>query len=110
MRIFIAIEPVDFRNGIDGLTGICRQKLEEDPFSGHIFLFRNKRGTSIKAIFYDGQGFWMCQKRLSEGRFKYWPKSTDEKEVKLLDIPRLQLLCWNGDPDSATVGDYWKPI
>ena len=65
MRIFLAYESPDFRCGIDGLAAICREQLGEDPFSGAWFLFRNRKGTSIKALVYDGQGFWICQKRLS---------------------------------------------
>ncbi len=72
MRILLAVEPVDFRKGIDGLAGICRRVLKPDPFSGYAFVFRNKRGTAIKILVYDGQGFWLCHKRLSTGRFRWW--------------------------------------
>jgi transposase len=74
MRILLAVEPADFRNGIDGLAKRCRQVLKSDPFSGHVFVFRNKSATAIKILVYDGQGFWLCQKRLSRGKFKWWPK------------------------------------
>ena len=60
MRILMAIEPADFRNGIDGLARRCRQVLESDPFSGHVLVFRNKSATSIKILVCDGQGFWLC--------------------------------------------------
>jgi len=72
-RILVAVEPVDFRKGIDGLAQICRQKIQSDPFSGCIFAFCNKKKTAIKIITYDGQGFWMCQKRLFKGTFQWWP-------------------------------------
>lgn len=65
-RILVCVEPVDFRNGIDGLAALCRASLGEDPFRGTVFVFRNRRGTTLKALAYDGQGFWLCQKRLSE--------------------------------------------
>jgi transposase len=58
-----------FSQGIDGLAGVCRQVIACDPFSGQVFVFRNKRKTAIKILIYDGQGFWLCQKRLSKGRF-----------------------------------------
>jgi len=61
MRILLAVEAVDFRKGIDGLAGVCRQVLDSDPFSGYLFIFGNRRGTSIKILVYDGQGFWLCQ-------------------------------------------------
>jgi len=68
MRLLLAVEPADFRKGIDGLAQVCRQVLEQDPFSGCVFIFRNKKASAIKILMYDGQGFWLCQKRLSKGR------------------------------------------
>ena len=65
MRILAAIEPVDFRKGIDALAQLCKQKLETDPFSGCLFLFRSRSATAIKILVYDSQGFWIAQKRLS---------------------------------------------
>ena len=56
-RILVAIEPVDLRKGIDGLAQFCREKLTADPFSGCLFIFRSRRGTAIKALAYDGQGY-----------------------------------------------------
>ena len=53
MRILVAVKPVDFRKGIDGLAGICRSVLKSDPFSGYVFVFRNRRGTAIKILVYD---------------------------------------------------------
>lgn len=67
MRILVCVEPVDFRNGIDGLAQSCKAALGEDPFRGTVFVFRNRRGTAVKVLAYDGQGFWLCQKRLSQG-------------------------------------------
>ena len=69
MRILVAIEPVDFRAGIDGIARVCRERLSSDPFSGAAYVFRNRRGTAIKVLVYDGQGFWLCHKRLSAGHF-----------------------------------------
>lgn len=66
MRLLVAVAPVDFRRGIDGLCRLCREVLSADPFSGAVFVFRNQRGTSIKLLAYDGQGYWLCQKRLSQ--------------------------------------------
>jgi len=63
--------------GIDGLARVCRESLGADPFSGAVFVFRGKRGTAIKLLVYDGQGFWLCHKRLSQGRFRWWPSRSD---------------------------------
>ena len=71
MRVLVAVEPVDFRNGIDGLVALCRQRLQTDPMSGALFVFGSRRRHSIKILAYDGQGFVLCQKRLSSGRFSW---------------------------------------
>ena len=107
MRILVAVETVDFRKGIDGLAGLCKGKLQMDPSSGCLFVFRNKRGTSIKVLMYDGQGYWLCQKRLSRGRFQWWPK---EGISRSLMANQLQTLLWNGNPDKTTVAPAWKKI
>ena len=57
MRILVAVEPADFRKGIDGLAQLCREALETDPLSGTVFVFRNRRATAVKLLVYDGQGF-----------------------------------------------------
>ncbi len=109
MKIFVYIEPIDFRNGLDGLICITKSKIKEDPFSGAVFLFRNKRGHSVKAIVYDGQGFWLFMKRLSEGRFRHWPKAEGGIATKLL-ARELSVLLWNGDPSRASMKSDWKKL
>ena len=69
MRVLVAIEPVDGRKGIDSLVRVCQGQLCEDPMTGCVFVFRSRRGTSIRLLSYDGQGYWLAQKRLSKGRF-----------------------------------------
>ncbi|WIG94550.1 IS66 family insertion sequence element accessory protein TnpB [Myxococcus sp. SDU36] len=73
----MAIEPVDFRRGVDGLAQQCRAALAENPFSGTVFVFRNRQRTAVKLLVYDGQGFWLCHKRLSQGRFRWWPTASE---------------------------------
>ena len=109
MRILLAVEPADFRKGIDGLARLCRTVLESDPFSGAMFVFRNKKTTALKILVYDGQGFWLFQKRLSRGRFAWWPQDTDGA-LSQLDVRELQLLIWNGDPARAAAAPFWKKI
>ena len=65
MRILVAVDAQDFRKGIDGLARICRDVLETDPFGGALFVFRNRRGTAIKILVYDSQGFWLAQNQPS---------------------------------------------
>ena len=109
MRILLAVEPVDFRKGIDGLVGLCRQKLESDPITGVVFVFSSRSRKSIKILCYDGQGYFLCQKRLSKGRFSWWPCPTQQKTYRL-DAHQMQLLLWNGNPDATTAAPMWKPI
>ena len=109
MRILVAVKPVDFRNGIDGFAGLCRRELGEDPLSGCVFVFRNRRGTAIKVLVYDGQGFWLCQKRLSKGRFQWWPQSEVDARREL-EARELQLVLWNGDPTGGALGPLWRRL
>ena len=107
-RVFIAIEPADFRRGIDGLAALCRQRLGEDPFAGAIFVFRNRRGSALKLLCYDGQGFWLCQKRFSQGRLSWWPSSAQASHR--LSARALQILLWNGNPEAAALADDWRQV
>lgn len=109
MRILVAVEPVDFRKGIDGLSRLCRVEMKTDPFEGHMFIFRNRRKTAIKILTYDGQGFWICQKRLSSGRFKWWPKA-NAGGLETLQAHELQTLLWNGNPADAGTAPMWRRI
>jgi transposase len=61
MRILVAVEAIDGRKGIDALAQLCREKLQEDPFSGCLFVFRTRNAAAIKILAYDGQGFWIAQ-------------------------------------------------
>ena len=107
MRILVAIDPADFRKGIDGLARLAREELESDPFSGSIFVFRNRRATAVKILIYDGQGFWLCQKRLSKGRFRFWPVG---KTLRSLEAHELQVLLSAGDFEATQVAPQWRRV
>lgn len=111
MRILVAVAPVDFRKGIDGLARIAREALAEDPFSGSVFVFRNRRATAVKVLVYDGQGFWLCQKRLSSGRFRFWPREggSDEKGRCLL-AHELAVLLSGGDFEASKSPPQWRRV
>lgn len=108
-RLLLAIAPADFRKGIDGLAALCRQALEEDPFSGTIFIFTNRPRTSAKVLVYDGQGFWLCQKRFSRGKLAWWP-SQQERSSFLVNPSQLQILLSQGNPLDASIPDPWRPL
>lgn len=107
-RIFVAIQPVDFRKGIDGLAAVCRQVLHEHPLSGAVFVFRNRSGTTLKLLFDDGQGYWLCTKRLSQGRFQWWPRHEGERVP--LSARELLVLLWNGLPYQACMAHDWRQL
>lgn len=109
MRILVAIEAADFRKGIDGLAALCRQQLERDPMNGWAFVFRNRSGTAVKILVYDGQGFWLCQKRLSQGHFAWWPRG-DTAKGRFLQGHELQVLLSGGDPEAARGAPLWRPV
>jgi len=81
-KIYIAIEAVDMRKGFEGLHGLVRDYLGQDPLSGHLFLFSNRTRTRLKALVWDGSGLWVCAKRLEKGRFR-WPEAEGEASVKM---------------------------
>jgi len=107
MRILVAVEAVDFRKGIDSLAELCRAKLNADPFSGCLFVFRSRRATSIKVLVYDGQGFWLATKRLSKGRFRWWPQS--DEASKPLRVHQAQVLLAAGNPD-IDAAPVWRKV
>ena len=107
-RVFVAVEPVDFRQGVDGLAGLCRRQLGQQPQSGAVFVFRNRRGTAIKILVYDGQGFWLCHKRLSRGRFRHWPQSPTA--IVELCAEHLHVLVYNGDPQLIQQAPLWRSM
>ena len=110
MRILVAVKPADFRRRIDGLARLCREELGADPFGGTVFLFRNRRGTMIRILCYDGQGFWLCEKRLSRGRFRYWV-SAAEGNTATLEAHQVQLLLSAGDPGAgSTALPPWRRL
>jgi transposase len=110
MRLLVAVAPADFRRGIDGLARVCREALGADPFSGTVFVFRNRRGTAIKLLAYDGQGFWLCQKRLSKGKFRYWPDATENNAQRELLAHELQVLLAGGHPERTLAAPQWRRL
>jgi len=178
-RILVALAPVDFRRGIDGLAALCRSVLRENPLGGTLFVFRSRSGTSLRLngrsaadppvevscpsgrrsapdppprlskqpagkrkvdlqegrhlrilppirlvrqgdpkstggealriLVHDGQGFWLCTKRLSAGRFRHWPTRPDAASLTLM-AHELALLLAGGDPSQAKGAPLWRPL
>jgi len=110
MKILVAVDPADFRKGIDGLAQLCRAELSSDPFEGAVFVFRNRNRTMIRLLCYDGQGFWLCHKRLSKGRFRFWPTGM-EGGARTLEAHQVHLLLSGGDPEAGnTAPSPWRKL
>jgi transposase len=111
--IFVAVEPVDFRKGIDGLAALCRSQLNQDPFSGALFVFTNRQRTAVKIIVYDGQGYWLCMKRFSQGKLAWWPKASrapSKESSQILLGSQLQILLYQGCPQGAKIPEDWRQV
>ena len=107
LRILVAIEAIDGRKGLDSLAQLCREKLDADPFSGCLFIFRSRSGKAIRILAYDGQGFWIATKRLSKGGFRWWP--TGNEPAKVLRAHQAQLLLAAGNPDTEAA-PVWRRV
>ena len=107
MKVMVAVEPIDGRKGIDSLAQLCRDRLAEDPFSGAVFLFRTRSKTSILALLYDGNGFWLAKKRLSKGTFRWWP-GTHSSSLDVQAHQALTLLA-GGNP-WAQGAPVWRQL
>lgn len=109
LRILVAVEPVDFRKGLDSLAALCKQSLDQDPFSGTLFVFRNRAGTSLKLLVHDGVGFWLCVRRFSQGKLVWWPTSAGEK-LHPLAAQQLSVLLYHGHPERAHFAEPWRKL
>jgi len=96
------------RKGIDSLAQLCRNKLTADPFSGCVFVFRSRRRLRSRSwvLVYYGMGFWLATKRLSKGRFRWWPEGKTARE---LQAHQVQLLFAAGNPDLAAT-PVWRKV
>jgi transposase len=92
VRVFVARTPVDFRKSHDGLFGVVTHVLDENPRSGHLFVFFNKRRDRIKILVHDGSGLWLFYKRLEHGVFESARHLEGVGERAEIDIARLQML------------------
>ena len=122
-KIFIAVDAVDMRKGFEGLYGLVRDHLEQDPLSGHLFLFANRTKTRLKALVWDGSGLWVCAKRLEKGVFvgrrrntreasraarrvgdaAEWSRFEANEAAQVVSQKRVTK-CWNRAADSINMG------
>ena len=115
MRVLAAVEPVDFRRGIDGLARLCKDVLKHDPFSGWLFVFSNRSATALKILVYDGQGFCLFHKRLSCGKFCWWPSGRPSADgaratTRTLAAHQMQVLLSAGNPEATQAAPVWRAV
>lgn len=113
--IYLASTHIDFRKGIEAIAAICRTQININPLDGAIFLFYNRAKNAIKVLAYDGQGFWMCSKRLSNGSFiwrKQMRKNIKPQQAQPLTVSqichRVLLVLINNGTDVKFAEDWRK--
>jgi transposase len=89
-------------------TAVC--SIHKEPMDGAIFVFRNRRRQMLRVLFYDGSGFWLCTKRLSQGRFRNWPTGDGKGPCSPLLARELQILLWGGDPSTCAFPQLWRNV
>jgi transposase len=109
MRVLIAVDPLDFRKGLNGLQGVCRQRLSENPLSGTIFAFRNRAGTAVRLLVFDGTGSWLLHNRFSQGKLCWWPADA-EAPAHPLAAQELAVILYAGDPSRASFSPDWRKL
>jgi len=109
VAVYVMHEAVSFHKQIEGLGGEVRRVMGKDPLDGSFYVFRSKRGNSLRILYHDGGGFWLCTRRLSRGVFKYWPSSPEPSaEFSRLMARELQVLIWGGNPRSCSFPRFWR--
>ena len=98
VRVFLCTKPTDMRKGFDGLFGMVQEFLGQDPLSGHLFLFLNRRRDRVKILFWERDGLVIWYKRLEAGTFRFPAASAASVQVRAAD---LQMLLDGVDVDSA---------
>ena len=95
LKVFVALEPCDMRKGFNGLHAMVTERLGEDPRTGSIFVFSNRRHSRLKILYWDGSGLWVMSKRLERGTFS-WPKSVEPTTAKLSLSPEALVMLTDG--------------
>lgn len=106
-KVFLNVPPVDMRKGFDGLFGLVRDRLHQDPLSGHLFLFSNRDRTRLKVLVWDGSGLWVCAKRLEKGRFR-WPQVSEGTCCVTMRGEELAMLLNGLDPAKSRRRDWYQ--
>ena len=107
VKVHIALGVTDLRKGIDGLAMLVQGVLRRDPFSGHLFVFRGKKASLLKILFWDGTGLCLFTKRIDRGNF-FWPRLAEPGGSVLLSPAQLAMLLEG--IDWHTPERFWRPL
>ena len=105
-RIYLAAGVTDLRKGFEGLNDVVAHQFQQDPFSGHLYIFANRKKNRIKLLYFDGTGVWICAKRLCRGCFA-WPKTTEPGALQMM-AEELTLLLSGIDLDGTRARRWWR--
>jgi transposase len=107
IKIFLAPGPTDLRKSFDTLSALVRDQLAQDPLSGHVFAFCNRRRDRLKILFFDGTGLWVCTKRIEGGSY-HWPGAGEPGPIRL-NQQQMALLVGGIDLAKTTERRWWRP-
>lgn len=107
IKVYLARGTVDMRKSFDSLAGVVREILDEDPQSGHLFVFCGRRRHLIKILYWDSSGFWLVSKRLARGTFA-WPEPEDDRTTIELRTDELSALLGGVDLRQTTWRPWWR--
>ena len=105
-RIYLAAGATDLRKSFEGLSDLVAHRFKEDPLSGHLYVFTNRKKNRIKLLYFDGSGTWVCAKRLGRGCFA-WPKTTEPGALQIM-AQELTLLLSGIDLDQTRARRWWR--
>ena len=110
VRIYVAAEPVDLRRGFDGLAAATRQFLRQDPLSGFMFVFINRRKNRMKILLWEPSGYWVFYKRLERGTFRLPSSPRPGERHLVLESTDLALMIEGIDLRNARRRKRWTPM
>ena len=110
VRIYVASQPIDLRRGFDGLAAATRQFIGQDPLSGHLFVFLNKRRNRVKILLWEPSGFWLFFKRLEMGCFRLPSKPAPGATHIVMEGTELALMLEGIDLSHARRRKRWEPV
>jgi transposase len=106
-RIYLATGATDLRKSFEGLSDLVTHQCHQDPLSGYLFVFTNRRKNRIKLLFFDGSGVWVCAKRLMGSGCFAWPKTDDPGALQIV-AEELTLLLTGIDLEKTSARPWWR--